>query len=130
MENFRLINNRSYYSRAYKLYRQTILDKIGLLLVAGAVVLIVLLVKFFAFAKAYNGRLKPSGAPRGFREEIVYGFHVIFHPFDGFWDLKHERRGGMRAPPSGWALPCWSSCTVCWARAISWAKRETCWRRW
>lgn len=96
MENFRLINNRSYYSRAYKLYRQTILDKIGLLLVAGAVVLIVLLVKFFAFAKAYNGRLKPSGAPRGFREEIVYGFHVIFHPFDGFWDLKHERRGGMR----------------------------------
>jgi hypothetical protein len=23
--------------------------------------------------------------------------HVIFHPFDGFWDLKHEKRGSVRA---------------------------------
>ena len=23
--------------------------------------------------------------------------HVIFHPFDGFWDLKHEKRGSLRA---------------------------------
>ena len=26
-----------------------------------------------------------------------YGLHVIVHPFDGFWDLKHEKRGGMAA---------------------------------
>ena len=24
-------------------------------------------------------------------------FHVIFHPFDGFWDLKHEKRGSVRS---------------------------------
>ncbi|MBO7309813.1 MAG: YIP1 family protein, partial [Clostridia bacterium] len=23
--------------------------------------------------------------------------HIIFHPFDGFWDLKHEKRGSVRA---------------------------------
>ena len=29
--------------------------------------------------------------------EIKYGLHVIFHPFDGFWDLKRERRGSLAA---------------------------------
>lgn len=29
--------------------------------------------------------------------ELKYGFHVIFHPFDGFWDLKREHRGSLRA---------------------------------
>ena len=26
-----------------------------------------------------------------------YAKHVIFHPFDGFWDLTHEKRGSMWA---------------------------------
>jgi len=29
--------------------------------------------------------------------EIKYGFHVIVRPFDGFYDLKHEKRGSLRA---------------------------------
>jgi len=24
-----------------------------------------------------------------------YTFHVIFHPFDGFWDMRHEKRGNL-----------------------------------
>ena len=28
---------------------------------------------------------------------MLYGFHLIFHPFDGYWDLKHEKRGSVRA---------------------------------
>lgn len=28
---------------------------------------------------------------------LGYGFHVIFHPFDGFWDLKREHRGSVGA---------------------------------
>lgn len=30
-------------------------------------------------------------------KKITYSLHVIFHPFDGFWDLKHEKRGSLRA---------------------------------
>jgi len=26
---------------------------------------------------------------------LKYGGHVIFHPFDGFWSLKHERKGNL-----------------------------------
>lgn len=28
---------------------------------------------------------------------LRYSFYLIFHPFDGFWDLKHERRGNLKA---------------------------------
>lgn len=30
-------------------------------------------------------------------ETLKYVFHVIFHPFDGFWDLKREHRGSLAA---------------------------------
>ncbi len=30
-------------------------------------------------------------------ESMRYALHVIFHPFDGFWDLSHERRGTVAA---------------------------------
>ena len=44
-----------------------------------------------------NARAAVAGGKRTFVEELVYGFHLIFHPFDGFWDLKHEKRGSLRA---------------------------------
>lgn len=28
---------------------------------------------------------------------LKYVFHVLFHPFDGFWDLVHEKRGSLAA---------------------------------
>lgn len=28
---------------------------------------------------------------------LKYVFHLIFHPLDGFWDLKHEKRGSLPA---------------------------------
>ena len=28
---------------------------------------------------------------------LKYGTYVIFHPFDGFWDLSHEKRGTLAA---------------------------------
>ena len=34
---------------------------------------------------------------RTYKDELLYSFHLIFHPFDGFWDLKHEKRGSIRA---------------------------------
>lgn len=30
-------------------------------------------------------------------KEWSYGFYIMTHPFDGFWDLKHEKRGSLRA---------------------------------
>ncbi len=30
---------------------------------------------------------------KNFGNDLKYSFHVITHPLDGFWDLKHEKRG-------------------------------------
>lgn len=30
-------------------------------------------------------------------KSLRYSLHVIFHPFDGFWDLKYEKRGSLKA---------------------------------
>lgn len=29
--------------------------------------------------------------------ELKYAFFLIFHPFRGFWDLKHEKRGSLKS---------------------------------
>lgn len=28
---------------------------------------------------------------------VKYALHVIFHPFDGFWDLRYEKKGSIQA---------------------------------
>ena len=32
-----------------------------------------------------------------YKDSLRYALHVITHPFDGFWDLVHEKRGTMAA---------------------------------
>ena len=32
-----------------------------------------------------------------YRKTLRYALYVILHPFDGFWDLTHEKRGSMAA---------------------------------
>lgn len=44
---------------------------------------------------------KPAGNAgewwSGYRQSLRYALHVITHPFDGFWDLVHEKRGSLAA---------------------------------
>ncbi|MFD1174908.1 Yip1 family protein [Paenibacillus puldeungensis] len=30
------------------------------------------------------------------RDDLKFPLHVIVHPFDGFWDMKYEKRGKLR----------------------------------
>ena len=34
---------------------------------------------------------------RRYGQSLRFALHVITHPFDGFWDLIHEKRGSMAA---------------------------------
>ena len=66
-----------------------------LLLIIAAIVAVI---KFFGWAAKVNKRVATDGkARKTFGQELLYGFYVIFHPFDGFYDLKHENRGSVRA---------------------------------
>ena len=87
------------YSAAYKEIRKNWMSKPLNLLLIPVIVVVVILAwsKFMKLAKKVNKRAATSGTKRTYAEELLYVFHLILHPFDGFWDLKHEKRGSMRA---------------------------------
>ena len=39
-----------------------------------------------------------------YKSAVRYALYVIFHPFDGFWDLVHEKRGSLAAAHTFLAL--------------------------
>ena len=84
------------YSKALKELRQNWADKYFILIPIVVVVLLVAVTKFFGYAGKINKATALKKGPKTFKEEVLYAFHVIFHPFDGFWDLKHEKRGSVR----------------------------------
>ena len=84
------------YSSAFKMYRKDLVSKYIFLIIAVAVALIFGIAKFIGFAGKVNDRTAVKKGKKNFGEEILYAFHVSMHPFDGFWDLKHEKRGSVR----------------------------------
>ncbi len=86
------------WSNSYKEVRKEWMSTWFIVIVLGIIAVLVLVVKFFQFAGNYNKKVAVNGlARKTFRQELMYGFYVMFHPFDGFYDLKHEHRGSVRA---------------------------------
>jgi len=85
------------YSEAYKEVRKQWANKFFWMIPIVIVVVCILIAKFFGFAAKVNKRTALKLGRKSLKEELLYAFHVIFHPFDGFWDLKHEKRGSVRS---------------------------------
>ncbi|PKM63283.1 MAG: hypothetical protein CVU97_00880 [Firmicutes bacterium HGW-Firmicutes-21] len=96
MQYFKNAYDTKNYSMAYGMYRKEWIENNVWVVPLIVVLLIILLSKFFKFVNTYNKKGQKLTKKRTFASEILYGFHVIFHPFDGFWDLKHENRGSVR----------------------------------
>jgi tetratricopeptide (TPR) repeat protein len=97
MEMYKFAYDTENYSTAFKYYRQEWVAKYALVVPIVVVVIAVAIYFFFGYAGRKNKEVatRPDGS-RTFWEEVLYGMHVIMHPFDGFWDLKYERRGSVR----------------------------------
>jgi hypothetical protein len=97
MEFFKAAHETSYYSDAYAQLRTQWISKYFIFLVLGVVAILVVVIKILGKAKKFNTRVALKVGKKTYWEELVYAFHLVFHPFDGFWDLKHEHRGSVRA---------------------------------
>lgn len=95
MDYFETALSVSDYSEAFSKYREKVIGD-WFLLIPVAVILIIFLVSF-GFSKAKKFNLSASPARYRLSGHIVYSTHVIFRPFDGFWDIKHEKRGSVGA---------------------------------
>lgn len=96
MQYFKAAYDSEDYSDAYQLYRKEWIEDNLWVLPVVIIAVLFLVTKFFGWANKVNKRGQKFKDKRKFYEEIVYGFHIILHPFDGFWDLKHEKRGSVR----------------------------------
>lgn len=111
MTFFRLGQNREQYSVAFGLYRREVMAQnfgkvvaVTFTMVAGVICFIKLRPKLghVKLSGAQRGetaaaRYGPTKNPQGYFTSLSYAWHVMFHPFDGFWDLKHEKRGTLKA---------------------------------
>jgi len=118
MADFKLANDRENYSEALKFYRKSQIERyFGPLLLAVAVLILYAL---FATRKAPEGSVAEAKAQiaatytqvqqweamekrplsvniKRVLRGLQFAFHVIVSPMDGFWDLKHEKRGNVPA---------------------------------
>ena len=86
-----------YWSLAYAELRKGVIGKLMLLFILVVIAILVVIVKFLGWAKKKNKAVSLKVGRKSYLEELLYAFHLVFHPFDGFWDLKHEKRGSVRA---------------------------------
>ena len=106
MEYFKSAYDSTSYSESYAEVRKNWISgkALGflpniLLIVAVVAVVCYLALKLLGYASRLNAAVavRKNRTKTSYWEELVYVCHVAFHPFDGFWDLKHEKRGSLRA---------------------------------
>ncbi|MBQ9415646.1 MAG: YIP1 family protein [Clostridia bacterium] len=98
LEYFERAYDTSNWSDAYKEVRKNWMSTFFFILIVIIAATIVGFVLLFKKAGKVNAAAAINGkARKTYAQELWYGLHLILHPFDGFWDLKHEHRGSVRA---------------------------------
>jgi len=92
MQYFKLSSNHDYYSQAYKIYRDEFIGKNFLWVIVGILLIFVVISLIFKGMKKLGQKDNALGK---IASKINYCFYTLIHPFDGFYCLKHEKRGSM-----------------------------------
>ncbi len=96
MEYYKAAYDTENYSAAFKEVRKQWIEDYFILIPIVVIAFVVLWSLFSKYTKKKNKDTSLKVGRKTYWEELVYVFHLIYHPFDGFWDLKHEKRGSVR----------------------------------
>lgn len=96
MESFKYAYETENYSEAWSMVRKEWVNKYALIVPIVVIVFFVILAKIFGYANKVNVAGQVMKEKRTLKEEWCFGYHVMFHPFDGFWDIKHEKRASSK----------------------------------
>ncbi|MFW6269222.1 MAG: YIP1 family protein [Bacillota bacterium] len=124
LDNFRIANNRPGFSKSLEYYRREVVNQNFHFVIYSLLFVIIIFIvlkkirKHHLVAKVWSN-IEQKYLDTSFeKSEIVsqnkksffnrsvyrliktlqglkYALHVVFHPFGGFWDLKHEKKGNM-----------------------------------
>lgn len=96
MQSYKNGNDVDGYGEAYTLYRKNLMSKYILLIPIVVILICYLISRASKKLVAVNqAGWEKKGKPKLW-EELCYGWYVIFHPFDGFYELKRSKKGGVR----------------------------------
>ncbi len=97
MEMFMLSYDATNYSKAFRNSRDEIIRGYFILLLLAAAVIVGIFMLITRMVKKVNKEDTPFY--ERLRHKLIgalcYAYYIIFHPFDGFYDMKHEKRGSM-----------------------------------
>ncbi len=96
MKNYKLGNNLKGYQKAYTEYRKELMTDYFLLIPLGIVILVFALGYISRRVKRVNDTGWTKHGKRTLKEELCFSYYTMFHPFDGYYELKRDNRGGMR----------------------------------
>ncbi len=97
MKSYMSAYDTANYSEAYREIRTQFIAKYILLIPVGVIAIVLLWSLFSKYYTKVNKAAQLKVGKKTYKEELLYAMHLIFHPFDGYWDLKHEKRGSVRA---------------------------------
>ena len=97
LEQFEAAYDTENWSKSFQEIRREWMSEYFILMLVGIAAVIAAFLFISKKITAINTKYTHSGGKRTFLSELTYGFYVMLHPFDGFWDLKHEKRGSVRA---------------------------------
>lgn len=80
------------YSKSFQFYRRELINQY-FTPVALSIIGLLILYMIYGMYKKYWCKKEKVVKKQG---PFAYAFYVIFRPLDGFWDLKHEKRGSVK----------------------------------
>lgn len=87
--------NIKYYSKAFKGMRESLFRNYFKPMLCGLGLVIAVIALLIYLNKKYHWSEKAE--KHSLIREYRYSNYCMFHPFDGFWDLKREKRGSFAA---------------------------------
>ena len=96
-EYYRAAYDNGGVSNSFKEIRKDWMSRWFLVIPVVVVVALILIAKFLGYAAKKNKEVSLKVGQKNIKEELIFAFHIMTHPFDGYWDLKHEKRGSVRS---------------------------------
>lgn len=110
MQSFRLGNDRDGYSKAYSYYRKQRVDESFGRFMAVFIPVCVAMICLVRTKLWKESVRRAALAASRYRviDGLLFSFSVISRPFDGFWAIKHDRKGNLPAAAIILALVGWT----------------------
>jgi len=96
-EYFSFSNNLQGYSQSLREYRSELINQYLLVFLVSIALFIFVMIRIMKYIKNRNKSEKYRDKRNTLSGHILFGFYTNFHPFDGFWDIKNEKRGSTVA---------------------------------